>query len=211
MSDYTFLWTTSDGLIDGNATNPDVNVTQGGTYTLTIHNKRNGCEKSARVVVPESDEIIDDVDVTVVNIKCFGDNNGALMINNVSGGSAPFTYSWSVSPQGGTSISSLAPGQYGLTVSDQNGCSFTKTFSLAQPQQVTLDLGPNLTVAGGDSVTIDISTNVTPGAISSIQWSGYDGLFCPDVLRSNSLPAPALLYLQVLQIHLVVRLKIQCD
>src|SRR4029079_7757810 len=105
----------------GSNTGPDIAVSQGGTYVLKIHNKDNGCEKTASADVPESNLIIDDVDVSLMNITCFGDDNGALVINGVIGGIGPYTYKWSVSPQGGTSLSSLSPGQYSLTVTDQNG------------------------------------------------------------------------------------------
>jgi gliding motility-associated-like protein len=76
-------------------------------------------------------------------------------------------------------LSSLSPGQYSLTVSDQNGCSFTKVYTITQPDKVTIDVGPNMTVAGGDSVSLKITTNLTNNAIGNIDWGGYDGLFCP--------------------------------
>ncbi|MEP6794136.1 MAG: gliding motility-associated C-terminal domain-containing protein, partial [Saprospiraceae bacterium] len=177
--DYDFFWTTADGLIVGSNTGPDIDVSQGGTYVLKIHNKDNGCEKTASADVPESNLIIDDVDVSLMNITCFGDDNGALVINGVIGGIGPYTYQWSVSPQGGTSLSSLSPGQYSLTVTDQNGCSFTKVFNLNEPIQITVDLGSDQIVAGGDSVKIDLITNITPNAINDIEWGGYDGLTCP--------------------------------
>jgi len=179
VADYDFFWSTGDGLIVGSVITPDIDVSQGGTYVLTIRNKDNGCEKSASAVVPESNLIIDDVDVSLMNITCFGDDNGALTINGVIGGIGPYTYQWSVSPQGGTSLSSLSPGQYSLTVTDQNGCSFTKVFDINEPIQITVDLGPNRTVAGGDSVKIDLLTNISPNAITDIEWGGYDGLTCP--------------------------------
>jgi len=178
VADYNFMWTTIDGTIVGSDTTPDIDVSQGGTYTLTIENKDNGCEKSASAAVPESDEIIDVVDVSLMNITCFGDDNGALVINGVIGGIGPYTYKWSVSPQGGTSLSSLSPGQYSLTVTDQNGCSYTEVFNLTEPIQITVDVGPNKTVAVDDSVIIDLITNIGPNAI--IKWGGFDGIICPE-------------------------------
>lgn len=179
VTDYNFSWSTADGLISGPTTGQKIDVSQGGTYTLTIHNKRNGCETSEDVFVPESDEIIDDVDVTETDITCFGDHNGSLVVNSVAGGAPPYTYSWSVSPNGGTSLTSLAPGTYDLTVTDQNGCSFSEVFTITEPPLVTLDIGPNLTVAAGDSVRIDLSTNIPANSIGAINWGGYDGILCP--------------------------------
>lgn len=179
LTDYTFKWTTTDGNISGIDTESTVTVNQGGNYTLTITSKLNGCTATASAFVPESDEIIQDVDVTLQNIVCFGDDNGALIINSVTGGTPDYTYQWSVSQGGGTSLSSLSPGVYSLTVSDKNGCSYLESFTVTEPAKVTADLGANQTVAGGDSVTINLTTNLAPGAISDIDWSGYDALDCP--------------------------------
>ena len=179
ISDYTFTWTTTDGTIFGSTSTPNIDVTQGGTYTLTIENKNNGCEKTVSAVVPESDEIIDAVDVSQTNITCFGDDNGALVINGVVGGIGPYTYKWSVGPQGGTSLSPLAPGQYSLTVTDQNGCTYSEVFNLSEPIKIEVDLGPNQIVAIDDSVTINLITNINPGAINDIEWGGLDGQTCP--------------------------------
>lgn len=179
VAGYSLLWSTTDGTISGDSTVLNINVTQGGTYTLTITNRTNGCTKSASSVVAESDEIIDDVDVESTNVVCFGENNGTLTINEVIGGIPPYIYQWSISPSGGNPLTDLSPGQYTLTVTDQNGCSFIQVFTITEPPKVTADVGPNSTVAGGDSVTINLITNVDPAAIGTIDWSGYDGLNCP--------------------------------
>ncbi len=181
--DYDFFWSTVDGLIVGSNTKPDIDVSKGGTYVLKIHNKNNGCETTASADVPESNLIIAEVDVSLMNSTCYGDDNGALMINGVIGGIGPYTYQWSVSPTGGISLSSLSPGQYSLTVTDQNGCSFTKIFNIIEPIQITVDLGDDRVVGEGDSVKIDLITNIIPNAINQIEWGGYDGLTCPGCPR----------------------------
>jgi hypothetical protein len=61
---------------------------------LTIHNKRNGVKLQHLLLVAESDEIIDDVEVAATNIRCFAENNGSLVINGVTGGVPPYTYTW---------------------------------------------------------------------------------------------------------------------
>lgn len=180
---YAYTWSTQNGRIEGAVDGANVQVSQGGTYTLTIVNLDNGCERTSDAVVDESDEIINDVEVSLTNIMCFGQNNGALVINNVMGGTPPYIYEWSVSTPDGTMLSNLGPGQYSLTVTDVNGCSYSRVFNLSQPAQVTVDLGPNKIVAQGDEVGIEIETNVDPGAIGEIAWSPYDGKDCPGCLR----------------------------
>jgi gliding motility-associated-like protein len=133
---------------------------------------------SEDVDIAESNEIINAVDVSLMNIVCNGENNGALTVNTVSGGTGPFTYQWSGTSQSGTTLTALGPGIYTLTVSDANGCSFIESYQITEPDLVTLDLGPDKTVNVDDSVSIALSTNLTPGATSSIEWSQYDGLSC---------------------------------
>jgi len=176
--DYTYSWSSIDGTIVGPTDGQNIDVSQGGLYTLTIHNKRNGCETSASATVDESDEIIDAVEVAATNVRCFAENNGSLVINNVTGGVPPYTYNWAPIPSTGTTLTNLGPGVYTLTVSDNNGCSFVQTYTIIEPDKVTIDLGPNLTVAQQDSVSIDLSTNVSPNAVESIEWSPYNGESC---------------------------------
>lgn len=174
LTDYDLVWSTVDGSISGATTSQNIDVSQGGTYTLTITNKNNGCEKTASAFVAESDEIIDAVDVRLTNVVCFGDDNGTLTIMGVTGGSPPYTYQWSVGD-----LTSLSSGQYSLTVSDQNGCSFTQVYTITEPPKVTADVGPDFTAAAGDSVTINLITNLDINAISDIDWTGIDGVDCP--------------------------------
>ena len=179
VDEYDLQWSTTDGRISGSSTLPDVEVLQGGTYTLTIKNRDNGCSKSASASVAESDEIIDDVDVSFTNVICNGDQNGSLTINSVTGGTPPYTYMWSIVTPDPEDISNLGPGQYTLTVSDQNGCTFLQSITITEPPKVTADAGPNATVAAGDSVTINLTTNLSTNAINSIDWSGVEGVNCP--------------------------------
>lgn len=89
VSNYDLQWMTIDGTISGSTIGQSINVSQGGTYTLTIEHKLNGCQNDESAFVPESDEIIDAVDVSLMNIVCHGDANGALTINSVEGGTPP--------------------------------------------------------------------------------------------------------------------------
>ncbi len=180
VADYNLSWTTMDGTIVGGTTGEDIDVSQGGTYTLTIENKNNGCENSEDVFVPESDEIIDAVDASITNVVCNGDNNGTVTVLGITGGLPPYTYVWSGTNQGGTDLINLGPGTYTVTVSDQNGCSFITSYTVSEPDKVTLSVGPDMTVRAMDSVVIASITNLTPGATAGITWtSGEGAINCP--------------------------------
>lgn len=177
-SGYTFLWSTTDGVISGGNTGQTLDVTQGGTYTLEVTETSTGCVATGDVEVAESDEIIDGLVSISNNIRCNGENNGSISIMSVDGGIAPYTYTWS--PSGaGTDLTNLRPGTYTVTVADQNGCTFAQSFTITEPAAVTVDLGPNQTIAVDDSVSISILTNLSDDAIAQIDWSSYNGIFCP--------------------------------
>lgn len=177
-SDYLFSWTTSDGLIVGDTTQPNINVSQGGTYNLTIQNIGNGCKRTLGAFVPESDDIIDAVIVEQKNVTCYGDFDGSLSIVDIEGGVPDYFFTWSVNPVSDSTITSLTPGDYSLTVTDANGCSFTQDFTITQPDLLTLDLGNDQIVTEEDSVKVNISTNLPVDAISSIIWQEYNGVSC---------------------------------
>lgn len=57
-------------------------------------------------------------------------NNGAISLENISGGAPPYRYSWS---NGRTTqyIQNLPPGTYTVTVSDKNGCTASQVYTLS--------------------------------------------------------------------------------
>jgi gliding motility-associated-like protein len=94
------------------------------------------------------------------------------------GGVPAYSYTWSVSVSGSSTLSSLSPGEYGLTVTDANGCSFEKSFLLVEPEWVIIDLGPDQTMNLDEEVKIELNTNVPENEVSLINWSEYNGMSC---------------------------------
>ncbi|WP_162239687.1 MBG domain-containing protein, partial [Flavobacterium sp. Leaf359] len=74
-------------------------------------------------------------DSSQTNVTCYGSSDGSATVS-ISGGTAPYTYSWS--PNGGTAptAAGLAAGTYTVTVTDANGSVITKVFTITQPQEV---------------------------------------------------------------------------
>ncbi|NCV56913.1 MAG: hypothetical protein EBW54_12090, partial [Betaproteobacteria bacterium] len=89
-----------------------------GTHTYTITDGNN-CTASASITLTEPAALV--VSTSQTNVACNGGNNGSATAS-VSGGTAPYTYSWSNSANT-SAISSLSAGTYSLTVTDVNGCS----------------------------------------------------------------------------------------
>jgi hypothetical protein len=118
---YTYAWSnssTSFGLWGVGA----------GTYTLTAKNEA-GCTITRELTVTQPSPLASTHSVTDAYPR--GGNNGAVYYG-VSGGTWPYTYSWS---NGATTqnITGLTAGSYLVTVTDANSCNLTNWFSVGQP------------------------------------------------------------------------------
>ena len=65
------------------------------------------------------------------SVDCFNENTGAIT-TNTSGGTAPYSYSWS----NGNNLanpSSLFAGEYSVIISDALGCTYFDTIDVLEP------------------------------------------------------------------------------
>ncbi|NVK05552.1 MAG: hypothetical protein HWD92_12060, partial [Flavobacteriia bacterium] len=126
-SPYTYAW--SNGQTGDSAVN-----LAAGTYTVTITDA-NGCQDTTAVSIPEPSAPLSAVAIDAMTISCFGGTDGTAYAT-VSGGWAPYTYSWNTGSTNDT-ITGLAVGTYTVTVTDSLGCQTTADITLVQPMQVT--------------------------------------------------------------------------
>lgn len=72
------------------------------------------------------------LDIKVEN-TCIGKNNGKVLVDEVSGGNSPYTFSLdSMKFSQTSSFGDLPLGQYVLYLKDSNGCSFRKPFDILE-------------------------------------------------------------------------------
>lgn len=96
-----------------------------GNYNITITDN-NGCVNVPGVTVSQPNTLV--VTISVTNASCA--NNDGSLTANVSGGTTPYTFSWSHGSSGQT-VNTLAPGNYSVTVTDANGCSGTASATVS--------------------------------------------------------------------------------
>lgn len=152
---YTYSWSPSGGT---GATANNLGV---GTYTVTVTDN-NGCQDTAIVnIATINGPVISNPQQN--NVTCFGLSNGSASIT-VSGGTTPYTYSWSPSGGNAATASGLAAGPYTVTVTDNAGCSATQTFTITQPIQL---------IASTTSVTpADCGVSNGAGTVSATGGTG---------------------------------------
>lgn len=125
-----------------------------------------------------------DATVNVTNASCSICNDGSATVTNITGGVAPYAFSWS---NGATtqSITGLTPGTYTVYVVDANGCADLDTFIIgvgnngfyAIQGNVYFDNNSNGIKDVGELGISNQSVSLSPGAISAITNSQGDYAF----------------------------------
>lgn len=122
-SPYTYSWA------PGGQTTATVTGLTAGSYTVTVTDN-GGCTLTTAVTVANTG-----LTPTIVtgDDSCYGQANGFASITSVSGGVAPYTYSWSPVVSSNNSITGLSAGNYSVTITDKNGCSSSALTTIYQP------------------------------------------------------------------------------
>lgn len=137
-----------------------------GLHSVTITDT-NDCSTVKYFEVTQPDTL----QLEVVDFKdahCFGYNDGFIEIQN-SGGVGNYDIEWS---NGETTekIDSLYKGVYSVTITDSNLCFIVRTFEIMEPDQVVVDLGDDLKICPGNTITIDGQE------FEAHEWSTSDGV-----------------------------------
>ncbi|GIV27995.1 MAG: hypothetical protein KatS3mg027_1809 [Bacteroidia bacterium] len=173
---YNYVWSNA-------ASVEDISNIPAGTYSVVVTDN-NGCQQNlTNIIVNQPAAIVAPANITHVN--CFGNSNGAIDITP-NGGTSPYSYAWS-NGQTTQDLSGLTAGNYGLTITDANSCQASFSYTVNQPQQLTLVLQPtnidcfgnsngaiNLTVVGGTSpYSYSWSNGATSEDISGLTANTY--------------------------------------
>jgi gliding motility-associated-like protein len=176
LAPYQFNWTGPNGFA---SMDEDLQGLSAGTYSVEILDA-NGCSISRSFTLDAPEALA--VNAAVTSNECDLDNNGAIDLT-VSGGTSPFTFSWS-GPNGFTSadedLSGLASGSYTVTVTSAMGCSTSSTSTVVAAAPINLDVivsnyGQVNIPCHGDStgtITLAVSGGFAP---LTYAWTGPDG------------------------------------
>ncbi|MCY0976640.1 SprB repeat-containing protein [Chryseobacterium wangxinyae] len=157
----SYQWNTSH-------TTPTVTGLPGGNYFVLVTDSKS-CKVKGNVQVIQPDQIII-TDESVQNPICFGASNGEIK-TSITGGKAPYSISWS---NGATTADNMGipSGTYTMTVTDSNGCSSSKQYTLTDPAQLTTDLGADVTLCSGDTQVYNVAIN---DPLATYQWKDQNG------------------------------------
>ncbi len=153
----TYQWFDSTSLVI--STSSSITVGEG-MYVVSAD--ISGCAVlSDTLIVIEGDFPTVDLGIDTV-IAC---NSSYMLIPNISGGTAPYDFSWS----NGSTLSSqnLGQGNYNLIVSDLFGCGDTSSIS------ITYDLPPVLDLGSDYTIECNTITSLIPNVIGGTQPYTY--------------------------------------
>jgi gliding motility-associated-like protein len=158
-----------------------------GKYFVTVTDG-NGCKQTDSVVIVIINVI--NVNAQVNDPTCNGDSDGSINVNP-SGGVAPYTYAWS---NGGTgsSVSGLAVGTYGVTVTDANGCNAVSNIVVNQPPSINVDAGTDQFISESQSTILNPS--VSPPGSYVYSWSPPGSLSDPNIKNPVATPPATTVY-----------------
>jgi|GEM_PF-2832432 len=153
IGSYSYSWSPSGG------TASTATSLCAGTYTVTVTDGI-GCQATRSYTITAPPALTTTGSQT--NLLCNGVPNGTATVT-ASGGTPPYSYSWS--PSGGTAstASGLAAATYTVTVTDNNSCQTTRSFTLTQPGAFSVtpasaNLLCNGASTGSASVTVSGAT-----------------------------------------------------
>ena len=183
-----YQWTTQSAGTISEPGSLNTLVNAPGWYVLGVTNTNNGCTAIDSVLVGASSLPITDVQLSLDPPNCL-DNEGTIFIDSVVGGTPPFVYSLNndifiTFPQ----FSFLDPGTYQMVIEDVNGCEMDTTILLNPPGEVVVDLGDDLFIQQGDSVTLQAQVNIPLNSMDSVIWQPLPNPECPNCLSQGVRP-----------------------
>jgi subtilisin-like proprotein convertase family protein len=163
---------------NGETTEDLVNV-PAGSYSVTVTDA-NGCVATQNFNVNNSGTLFATAQVS--NVTCFGGTNGSINITP-SGGTLPYTYSWSNGAPT-QDISGLLAGNYTYTITDNIGCQYSSTITVGQAQQILVTANSIANEqCNTDNGSIDINVSGGNGSYG-YQWS--NGSISQDLVNLTS-------------------------
>ncbi len=179
-SPYTYIWAGA-----GNQTTATAVSLCAGTYTCTVTDSK-GCTTSKPATITQPLPLVI-VTNSVSNVACYGYQNGQIN-TSPTGGTPPYTFSWSPNAGTGPVVTNLYPQLYNLLVTDNNGCVAASAYNIQQPD--SMKVTPNTTPSTCSNANGSITLAVTGGTPSyTYHWNDPNAQTAP-IASNLSAPAP---------------------
>ena len=148
-SPYNFLWSNND------TTQNIINLSIG-TYTYSITDSQS-CIYSGDITITQPNPLL--VLSVESNVSCSNGNDGYSLLNT-SGGVSPYIENWGI-----YNPAALSAGSYQYSIIDSNGCLYTDSITITEPQELIINTSTQDALCNGDNsgyVLVQINGGTTP-------------------------------------------------
>lgn len=185
---YAYLWSTQSDA-------SSIAQLGAGTYTVTVSDN-NACSVVGSAVISDFPPL--SVYWQKTDAGCYGDTDGAIVLDSVSGGAGgPYTLN-QADYQPGMTLDSLGAGIYPMAVADLSGCDTTFEVVIDQSPYFEVSVGADVTINLGEPVNLNAS--LLGSAMPPLQWKWEpgQGLGCDTCLSTISNPISTTVYSLIL-------------
>ncbi|MEL7021237.1 MAG: T9SS type A sorting domain-containing protein, partial [Bacteroidota bacterium] len=187
VSPFSFQWSNGENSARIVDLAPD-------TYSVTITDA-NGCTTIASTTVNAADCSLSTISLTANPVSCFGGGDGSASII-VNGGLPPYDYNWSNGTDTQENINLIA-GNYGLTVTDQGGCTIETNINITQPEDLVIttseSTNPKCNSDGDGTATVAVTGGTgnyrfqwSSGSQDSVATNLFAGTYTVTVFDDNN-------------------------
>ena len=167
---YQWINTDSGSLI---STQQNVSGLAAGNYTLNVSSCGGTGTQSQTFQITQPAPIT--INETIGNIACFGNQNGSISVTG-QGGTGTLSYAWTGGNLSGnttgSTLSGLIAGNYTLTVTDANNCTYTETFTVTASPALTATSEVNDVSCNGENDGAILITPQGGNGGFTYQWTG---------------------------------------
>ncbi len=127
---YIAIFSTGDTISTDTVPSPYIAGLAAGVYTCEI-TASNGCQWNFTKTFAQPLPITVGLS-NIVPVICYGDSIGSITLDEVHGGTAPYTYLWS-NQTTQNPLLDVPAGIYHVTITDAKSCSIEETYTIDQP------------------------------------------------------------------------------
>ncbi len=182
---YAYQWDANAG---GQTTQTAFDLCAG-SYSVTVTDA-DGCDVVGIAIITEP-TLVESAFYTI-DVGCFGESNGAIVVDSTFGGTPPYYYSLDGDlyiPD--TIFSNLPAGDYTVYTQDANGCVVMNDVTVDEPAELVLTVSEDTLIQFGESVDLFALPNLPDVAI---EWTVTDSLSCTDCSLTTASPTTSILY-----------------
>lgn len=191
ISQYTFTWNTTTANVDR------LQNLSFGFYGVTVTDENNCTAQASTTLGQPAPISVADANTFITEASCTGVSNGSIQITATGGTTASgnYTYSWNsgLGEQTATSanLTGLPSGEYCVTITDDNGCSFSDCYIVGALKQIIItEAVTDVSCFGETDGSIVLSGSTAPANLEELPytftWSANTGTV-NDTQNSSSL------------------------